>query len=74
MATRNYICPSCESGGVNDVIDAPLTVEGGTVDRVKEFPNLGNVFEEEGGVEKVVRARVAVAWMKWREIDTLLMN
>ena len=42
------------------------------LERVQEFCYLGNVFDCEGGVERAVRARVAAAWMKWRELSTLL--
>ena len=32
------------------------------------FCYLGDVLDSEGGAERAVRARVAAAWRKWREI------
>ena len=51
-----------------------LAVNGGTLEETKHFSYLGNVFDCEGGVERAVRGRVATAWMKWRNIASLLMN
>ena len=31
-------------------------------------------LDSEGGAERAVRARVAVAWGKWKEISGLLLN
>ena len=44
------------------------------VEEVKTFRYLGDVIDSEGGVERAVRARVAFAWNKWREISALLRN
>lgn len=51
-----------------------MEVEGEVVEEVKQFRYLGDVLDCEGGVERAVRARVAAAWMKWREISGLLTN
>ena len=47
--------------------------EGGVV-VVTQFCYLGDVLDSEGGAEKAVRARVAAAWGKWKEISGLLLN
>jgi hypothetical protein len=48
--------------------------DGEMVEEVKTFRYLGDVIDSEGGVERAVRARVASAWNKWREISALLRN
>ena len=48
--------------------------DGEMVEEVKTFRYLGDVIDSEGGVEMAVRARVASAWNKWREISALLRN
>ena len=40
---------------------------------VTQFCYLGDVLDSEGGAERAVRARVAVAWGKWRKISGLLL-
>ena len=44
------------------------------VEEVKTFRYLGDVIDSEGGVERAVRAKVASAWNKWRDISALLRN
>ena len=44
------------------------------MDEVETFCSLGSVLDREVGVEGAVRARVAAAWAKWREIAGLLCN
>ena len=48
--------------------------EDGTIEEVESFCYLGDVLDREGGAERAVRARVAAAWKKWREISSLLCN
>ena len=59
----------CWGGG-----DGGIVVEGGVVGVVTQFCYLGDVLDSEGGAERAVRARVAAAWGKWREISGLLLN
>ena len=42
-------------------------VKGGMLDVVDSFCYLGDTMTCVGGVEVAVRARIASAWMKWRE-------
>ena len=49
-------------------------IEDGTIKEVESFCCLGDVLDREGGNERAVRARVAAAWKKWREISSLLCN
>ena len=51
-----------------------MEVNGGRLEEVHQFCYLGNVFDCEAGVERAVRARVAAAWMKWKEIASMLVN
>ena len=50
-----------------------MTAEG-RIEEVHEFCFIGDVLDCEAGAERVMRARVAAAWMKWREMASLLMN
>ena len=73
----NFRCPSCQArpgGGEEEDEELVVAVDGGTLREVQHFSYLGNVFDCEGGVERAVRGRVAAAWMKWREIASLLLN
>ena len=51
-----------------------VVVEGCVVGVVSQICYLGDVLDSEGGAERAVRARVAAAWAKWREISGLLLN
>ena len=51
-----------------------IVVEGGVIGVVTQFCYLGDVLDSEGGAERAVRARVAAAWGKWREISWLSLN
>ena len=69
----NFICPSCSSPRtVED--DDTIEIDGNRIEEVKEFCYLGDMLDSEGSVERAVRMRVAAAWMKWREIASLLTN
>ena len=78
LAARDYVCPRCvrlRNGPITqpeDVIIGPE--EGDVVEEVESFCYLGTLVDREGGVERAVRARVAAAWAKWREIAGLLTN
>ena len=76
--TVNYVCPTCTTP-VNGraVEEEHITLGPGSnnvVEEVESFMYLGDVVDREGGVERSVRARVAAAWCKWREITGLLCN
>ena len=43
-----------------------------TLECVYEFPYLGDMLNDAGGVEKAVAARVRAAWMKFRELGGIL--
>ena len=74
---RNFVCPKCAREEEDDEIDGEdvgLVVSGGTLEDVQQFCYLGDMLDCEAGVERAVRARVAYAWKKWREIASLLVN
>ena len=45
-----------------------LRVNGGKLDMVDDFCYLGDVMSCDSGAGSAVRARIAAAWKKWREI------
>ncbi|XP_063851530.1 uncharacterized protein LOC135094941 [Scylla paramamosain] len=62
---QNFVCPRCVrdeegGGGGGDDEDVGLEVNGGVLDCY-----LGDMLDCEVGVERAVRARVAVAWGRW---------
>ena len=61
-----------DEDGVDE--NAGLVVDGGVLEEVQQFCYLGDVLDCEAGVERAVRARVAAAWGRWREIASLLVN
>ena len=63
-----------ETGHGDENEDAKLVVDGGVLDEVQQFCYLGDVLDCEAGVERAVRSRVAIAWARWREISSLLVN
>ena len=77
---RDYVCPTCtrrRHGGTaipqsDEIVVGPAVND--VVEEVETFCYLGSVVDREGGVERAVRARVASAWTKWREISGLLCN
>jgi hypothetical protein len=74
---RDFQCPACarrERGEVAIEMVEEFRSDGEMVEEVKTFRYLGDVIDSEGGVERAVRARVASAWNKWREISALLRN
>ncbi len=44
------------------------------IEEVQQFCYLRDVLDCGAGVERAVRARVAAAWGRWREISSLLVN
>ena len=55
-------------------VEGGVVVESGGIGVVTQFCILGEVLGSEGGAERAVRARVAAAWEKWREMSELLLN
>ncbi len=47
---------------------------GRELEEIQQFCYLGDVLDCEAGVERAVRAKVASAWGRWREISSLLVN
>ena len=41
---------------------------------MNKFKYLGVTISEEGGSEEAVRARVSVAWGKWRDLSGVMSN
>ena len=70
-----YTCPVC-SGLLQQTarVDESIILDSGTLEEVSEFCYLGDMIDCEGGAERAVRHRIAVAWLKWRELKTLLCN
>jgi len=71
---QDFQCPSCKERKNNEEGDRELISTGGRIDEVDEFCYLGNVLNCEAGLERVVRAKVAAAWKKWREMANLITN
>ena len=51
-----------------------MFTKNGKIEEVMEFYYLGVMVHCEAGVERAVRARVATAWKKRREMASLLKN
>ena len=71
----NFSCPRC-SGQILPVQreDDTISVHGEVISEVEQFCYLGDVVDGEGGSERAVRSRVSTAWMRWRELASLLCN
>jgi len=54
--------------------DRELIATGERIEEVNEFCYLENVLDCEAGLERAVRAKVAAAWKKWREVASLITN
>ena len=48
--------------------------QGTSLRQVNKFKYLGVTISEEGGSEEAVRARVSVAWGKWRDISGVISD
>ena len=78
---QHFVCPGCvrraqrpdQAQGPQHE-DGTMDVVGGRLREVDSFCYLGNIMDCEAGLERAVRARVAAAWMKWREVASLLVN
>ena len=71
---KNYRCPTCVTGRVIVEIDESLVLEGGKIEEMTHFCYLGYVLDRSGWAERAIRARIAAAWSKWRELASLLTN
>ena len=73
---EDFQCPGCKEGTTSNSInkEKDFTINGGKLEVVEEFRYLGDVLDNDAGMERAVRARVATAWTKWREIAGLLLN
>ena len=72
----NFVCSTCRGHRNDQPMQTDNIALGPTgsdvVEEVESFCYLGSIVDREGGVERAVRARVATAWAKWREICGLL--
>ena len=76
---QNFVCPSSvqregEDDNQSESEGARLEVDEGVIKEVEQFCYLGDILDCEAGVERAVRARVAIAWGRWRKISSLLVN
>ena len=79
ILARDYVCPTCirrRQGHPTHIDDSIVlgSADNEVVEEVESFCYLGSIVDREGGVERAVRARVATACAKWREISGLLGN
>lgn len=51
-----------------------ITVNGENLKKTTHFRYLGSVLQCDGGIERVVRARVNASWLRWREISGVLCD
>ena len=51
-----------------------VVVKGGMLNVVNSFCYLGDAMSCVGGAEVAVRARIASAWRKWRDLVSLLVS
>ena len=68
----NYRCAVCVRGSV--AMPWEVAVEGGMLDVVDSFCYMGDTMSCVGGAEAAVRARIASAWRKWKELASLLVS
>ena len=74
----DFFCATCKCGKNSQTVQTKDVVLGLTesdlVEEVESFFYLGSGLDIEGGVEREVRAGVAVAWANWCGIADLLGN
>jgi len=73
-AADGFRCPKCVGGGRQEEDARKVLVGEDHVEIVDEFCYLWDVMRGEGGAECAVRARIASAWRKWRELARLLVT
>ena len=77
----DFACPTCSKNqqvqnkdeNEDDVNNNNIS-DDQVIDEVNEFCYLGDFLSCDGGSERAVKARVALAWRKWKEISSLLCN
>ena len=74
VGVRDFVCPRCRRVPVEERRENEWNAAGEVLEVVEQFCYLGDVLDSEAGVERAVRARVATAWSKWREVSGLLVN
>lgn len=70
-------CSTCEQVQSTDDEHDENSVDASdeqVIDEVNEFCYLGDFLSCDGGSELAVKARVASAWRKWKELSSLLCN
>ncbi len=70
-SVRNFVCPGCRNQNTRET---EWQAAGDVLEVVDQFCYLGDMLDSEAGVDRAVQHRISVAWMKWREIASLLMN
>jgi len=65
---QDYQRPSCKDGKNIEEGDRELITTGGRIEEDNECCFLGNELDCEAVFERAVRAWVAAAWKKWREM------
>ena len=70
----NFQCSMCVNNTRSTDEDERCVIDGVEIDVVKEFCYLGDVLSCKGGSERAVRARIASAWRKWKDLASLLRN
>ena len=74
---EDFICPSCKDEKDENNTNArmkELEFEQEKIEVVDEFCYLGEMMSCEAKSEIAVRTRIAVAWKKWKELASLLVN
>ena len=71
-----FVCDVCAGTMVkvdkgNDVF---RLTDGIKLGKVTSFTYLGDKIQANGGASMAIRARIRVAWLKWREIGALLVK
>jgi len=70
-----FHCPRCAGQvQVAPTLDDSIIIPEGVIAEVKQFCYLGDLLDSEGGAERAAKARVSIAWMRWRELSSLLCN
>ena len=65
----SFQCPKCAQGNAAAPTDPGSTrIDGEEIKVVQDFCYLGDMVCCEGGAERAVRARIASAWHKWKDI------
>lgn len=55
-------------------MNSSLEMDGGMLQEVQQFCYMGDVLDSKAKGDRLLRARVASVWLKWKEIASLLMS